>query len=487
MHDSKFPLALSFDDVLVIPRHSKVLPKSANVQTRLTHKLKLNIPILSAAMDTVTESQMAIRMAQEGGLGVIHRNMPKDKQALEIRRVKKSEGGVIRDPITLNPDHTVQDAVNLMIKNKISGIPITQGEKLVGILTNRDLQFERDMKKKVKELMTTKLVTIKEGMGLEDAKDLLHRHRIEKLLVVDKNGNLKGLLTIRDIKKATEFPLAVKDDEGRLCVGAAVGTSEEHFDRAKALVDAGVDVLVVDTAHGHAQSVLDSVSKFRKLYPKINLIAGNIATGEAASALISAGADAVKVGIGPGSICTTRVVAGVGVPQFSALCEVVAVCKKHKIPVIADGGIKYSGDVVKALACGASSVMIGSLLAGTDESPGEEILYQGRTYKTYRGMGSIGAMKGGSADRYFQEEMQESYKLVPEGIEGRVPYKGPVSNTLYQLVGGLKAGMGYLGSVNIDEMHKNAKFVRITHAGLRESHVHDVTITKETPNYQGER
>lgn len=487
--DSKQPpLALAFDDVLLTPRHSTVLPKDVILKTKLTQNLTLHTPIVSAAMDTVTEAKMAIRMAQEGGLGVIHRNMTIEAQVQEVRKVKKSESGIIRDPVTISPAATVQDAIEVMRRYGISGIPVTEKEKLVGILTNRDLQFEKNLKRKVSEVMTPQpLVTAPEGTDLEKAKEILHRHRIEKLLVVDKNGNLKGLITIRDIKKANEFPYACKDKEGRLYVGAAVGTGEKHIERAIALVAAGVDVVVVDTAHGHAQSVLDTVKTIRKKCKQVDLIAGNIATADAAQALIHAGVDAVKVGIGPGSICTTRVVAGIGVPQLSAILDVAAVAHTKNIPVIADGGIKYSGDIVKALAAGASCVMIGGLLAGTDESPGEEILYQGRTYKTYRGMGSVGAMKGGSADRYFQEEMESSFKLVPEGVEGRVPYKGSLSNTIHQLLGGVRAGMGYVGSKTISDLWKNAKFVRITHAGLRESHVHDVTITKENQNYPTER
>ncbi len=484
MKEGQFPQALSFDDVLVLPCQSSVLPKKVELSTRLTRRLTLNIPLLSAAMDTVTEARLAIRMAQEGGIGIIHRNMSLEDQVTEVRAVKKSESGLITDPITISPDQPVSQAIGLMHRHRISGIPVVVGKKLVGIITNRDLQFEKDMTQKVSSVMTKdKLVTAPEGTTIEESKDILHRHRIEKLLVVDREGNLRGLITIRDIKKTLEFPRACKDDQGRLCVGAAIGTGKEHLGRAEGLIKAGADVLVVDTAHGHSDYVTGFVKELKQAFQKIEVVAGNIATGEGAKALIQAGADAVKVGIGPGSICTTRIVAGVGAPQLSAILEVVSETKKAEIPVIADGGIKYSGDIVKALAAGAATVMIGSLFAGTDEAPGEEFLYHGRSYKSYRGMGSIGAMRDGSADRYFQQELGSGFKLVPEGVEGMVPYKGPLSTTIEQLMGGLRAGMGYLGAQDIKELQKRAKFIRITELGLRESHVHDVTVTKETPNY----
>ena len=482
--EHKITDALSFDDVLLEPGHSHVLPRDIDLKSRLTQGLQLHIPVLSAAMDTVTESKMAIRMAQHGGMGVIHRNLPIERQVEEVRKVKKSESGMIGDPITIDPEQTVAGAIDLMRRHQISGIPVTVGKKLVGILTNRDLQFEKDMSQKVSSVMTKdNLVTTHVGTTLEQSKELLHRHRIEKLLVVDEQGHLKGLITIRDIKKASEFPNASKDAHGRLRVAAAVGTGESQMERAQALVAAEVDAVVVDTAHGHSQYVLDFVSKLKGQHAKVWVVAGNVATEDAAKALMDAGADAIKVGIGPGSICTTRIVAGIGIPQFTAITRVAEVCSKRNVPIIADGGIKFSGDLVKALGAGASSVMIGSLFAGTDEAPGEEILYQGRTYKTYRGMGSIGAMKDGSADRYFQSEMGSGYKFVPEGVEGRVPYKGSLSNVIHQLMGGLRAGMGYVGARTIDELHQKARFVRITQAGLRESHVHDVAIVKETPNY----
>ncbi len=484
MTRESFPEALSFDDVLLLPQRSTVLPRDAKLGTHLTKTLKLHIPLLSAAMDTVTESGLAIRMAQEGGLGIIHRNMTVERQMNEVRRVKKAESGLITDPVTIEPDQLVLQAIELMRRYRITGIPVTKGSKLVGILTNRDLQFEKNMNLKVSEVMTKdQLVTAPEGITLEQAREILHKNRIEKLPVVDSQGNLKGLITIRDIKQALEFPSACKDEHGRLRVGAAVGTGSDHVGRAEALVKAGVDVIVVDTAHGHAESVLRFVSEVRKTHKKVQIIAGNVATGEATRALIDAGADAVKVGIGPGSICTTRVVAGIGVPQLSAILESAAEAKKSETPIIADGGIRYSGDVVKALAAGADTAMIGSLFAGTDEAPGEIILYQGRSYKSYRGMGSIGAMRDGSADRYFQQEVEGEYKLVPEGVEGRVPYKGSLSNMIHQLLGGLRSAMGYIGASSISELHARAKFVKQTTAGLRESHVHDVTVTQEAPNY----
>ncbi|HLG20748.1 MAG TPA: IMP dehydrogenase [Bdellovibrionota bacterium] len=487
MSVDRFPQALSFDDVLLLPQRSSVLPKEVDLSSRLTTKLRLNMPLLSAAMDTVTESPLAIRMAQEGGIGVIHRNMPIEQQMNEVRKVKKSESGLINDPITIEPDQLVIQAIELMSRYRISGIPVTKGKKLVGILTNRDLQFEKNMNQKVADVMTREeLVTAPEGITLDDAKDILHQHRIEKLPVVDKDGNLKGLITIRDIKKTLEFPHACKDEHGRLRVAAAVGTGKDHVGRAQAVLKAGADVLVVDTAHGHAESVIGFVKELRKTHREAQIVAGNVGTAEAVKALIDAGADGIKVGIGPGSICTTRIVAGVGVPQLTAVMEAVSEARKHDVPVIADGGIRYSGDVVKALAAGAETVMIGSLFAGTDEAPGEMILYQGRTYKAYRGMGSLGAMRDGSADRYFQQEISSDLKLVPEGVEGRVPYKGSLSVMVHQLLGGLRAGMGYVGARTIPELQKNAKFVRQTGAGLRESHVHDVTVTQEAPNYRSE-
>jgi IMP dehydrogenase len=418
-------------------------------------------------------------------VGIVHRNLPVDRQASEVRAVKKSESGMITDPITIPPDHTVSQAIGLMHRHRISGIPVAEGKKLVGILTNRDLQFEKDMGQKVSSVMTRDLITAPEGTSLEQAKDILHKNRIEKLLITDRDANLKGLITIRDIKKTLEFPNACKDEQGRLRVGAALGTGKEHLGRAEALVKAGADVLVIDTAHGHSEYVLGFVREVRAAFPAVQIVAGNIATAEAAKDLIETGVDAVKVGIGPGSICTTRVVAGIGVPQLTAVLDVAAIARGADIPVIADGGIKYSGDILKALAAGASTVMIGSLFAGTDEAPGEEILYQGRTYKSYRGMGSLGAMRSGSADRYFQGDTESQYKLVPEGVEGRVPYKGSLGTMIHQLLGGVRAGLGYTGSRNIPELHRKAKFVRVSEAGLRESHVHDVTITKESPNYPG--
>lgn len=476
--------ALSFQDVLLVPQHSSVYPRDVGLQTQLSRNIKLNIPLLSAAMDTVTESKMAIRMAQEGGIGIVHRNLTPEQQADEVKKVKKSESGMIKDPITISPDRPVRAAIYLMKKYKISGIPVVEGSKLVGILTNRDLQFEKNLSQPVSAIMTKKLVTTPQGTTLEQAKEKLHQHRIEKLLVVNDKFELKGLITIKDIKKNKQFPLATKDKRGRLLVGAAVGSGKDHLARVESLIEAEADVIVVDTAHGHSQYVIDFVKLIKKNHPDTEIIAGNVATAEACKALIHAGADAVKVGIGPGSICTTRIIAGIGVPQLTAILDVAAEAKKSKVPVIADGGIKFSGDIVKALAGGASTVMMGSLLAGTDESPGEEILYQGRSYKSYRGMGSLGAMRDGSADRYFQDENAIESKLVPEGVEGMVPYKGSLSTTVHQLLGGLRAGMGYLGAKTISDLRKKAKFIRITESGLRESHVHDVTVTKETPNYQ---
>jgi IMP dehydrogenase len=479
--------ALTFDDVLLVPAASAVLPATANTATRLTKSVSLNIPLVSAAMDTVTEAGLAIAVAQLGGIGVVHKNLTVEQQAQEVRRVKKFESGMVVNPITIHPDQTLGDALRIREQNKISGIPVVErgSGKLVGILTNRDMRFETDARRKVSELMTKdRLVTAPENVGRDEAIKLLHEFRIEKLLVVDKDYRCVGLVTVKDIDKAREHPLAAKDEQGRLRVAAATGVGADGIKRAEALLDAGVDVVVVDTAHGHSQGVIDAVNRIKRISNYTQVIAGNIATPDAARALIDAGADAVKVGIGPGSICTTRVVAGVGVPQLTAVMEVAEIARKHGVPVIADGGIKSSGDIAKAIAAGADTVMVGSLLAGTDESPGEVILYQGRTYKDYRGMGSLGAMARGSADRYFQEEVRDNMKLVPEGVEGRVPYKGPVSGVVHQLVGGLKSSMGYTGNATIAAMQKNCTFRRITGAGMRESHVHDVMVTREPPNYR---
>jgi len=488
MLDSEIREGLTFDDVLLLPAHSTVLPKETDLTTLLTPKIRLNIPLLSAAMDTVTEARTAICMAREGGLGIIHKNLTPAEQALEVDQVKKSESGMIVDPITMDPDQKIFEALALMKKYRISGVPITKNGKLVGILTNRDLRFETQLQQPISNVMTKdKLVTVPPGTTLEEAKWHLHQHRIEKLLVVDDNFALKGLITIKDIEKVRKYPNACKDDMGRLRVGAAVGVGGDREERLEALVRAGVDVVIIDTAHGHSQGVIDTVIDCRRQYPELQLIAGNIATAEAARALIKAGVDAVKVGIGPGSICTTRVVAGVGVPQITAIANVAQVTGKAGIPLIADGGIKYSGELPKAVAAGADIIMIGSLFAGTEESPGETILYQGRTYKAYRGMGSLGAMKAGSKDRYFQGDVESDIKLVPEGIEGRVPYRGPLSENIHQLLGGLRAGMGYTGCRTIKELQQKGQFMRITNAGLRESHVHDVAITHEAPNYRVER
>lgn len=484
---SDFPLALTFDDVLLKPAGSDIVPSQADTRTWLTPTIELGIPLISAAMDTVTESGLAIAMAQHGGIGCIHKNMELEAQANEVRRVKKFESGMVINPVTITPEQTLADARALMAAHDISGIPVTEKDgTLVGILTNRDVRFANDFKQPVAELMTRKLVTTTEGISKEEAKRLLHQHRIEKLLVVDVNYRCVGLITVKDIEKSVKYPLAAKDDRGRLRVAAAVGTGKEGMARAEALIAADVDVVVVDTAHGHSKGVIGTVQEIKRLHPNTAVIAGNIATADAAEALIAAGADALKVGIGPGSICTTRMVAGVGVPQLTAIMEVTHLAQKKKIPVIADGGIKFSGDFAKAIAAGASVAMIGSLLAGTEESPGEVILYQGRSYKTYRGMGSVGAMARGSADRYFQAEVTEALKLVPEGVEGRVPFKGSVAGVIHQLVGGLKASMGYTGNATIEQMRSNCQFVRMTGAGLRESHVHDITITKESPNYRVE-
>jgi IMP dehydrogenase len=479
--------AFTFDDVLLVPGESSVLPAQADTRTRLTRSIELGIPLLSAAMDTVTESELAIAMAQLGGMGTIHRNLDIERQAEEVRKVKRFESGMVVNPITITPQARLADALKLMADYRISGIPVTEqpSGRLVGILTNRDVRFADNPEQPVHELMTKdRLVTVREGVDKSEAKRLLHQHRIEKLLVVDDAFRCIGLITVKDIEKAQTFPNACKDEKGRLRVAAATGTGEDGLRRAEALFDAEVDVLVVDTAHGHSLRVVDQIAKVRKLSNYTQVVAGNVATAEAARALIDAGVDAVKVGIGPGSICTTRIVAGVGVPQLTAIMDVAEECSRQGIPVIADGGIKYSGDLAKAIAAGADCAMLGSLFAGTDESPGEVVLYQGRSYKTYRGMGSVGAMARGSADRYFQQEVRDTMKLVPEGVEGRVPYKGSVAAVVHQLVGGLKAAMGYTGCRTIAEMQSRPRFVRITNAGLRESHVHDITITNEAPNYR---
>jgi len=489
----KIEEALTFDDVLLVPAMSNVLPADTQTNTRLTRTVELGIPLLSSAMDTVTESRLAIAMAQAGGIGVIHKNLEPEEQAAEVRKVKKFESGMVVNPVTIDPGATLEDALRIKASHEISGIPVVEKGtgRLVGILTNRDVRFATDPRQPVRDLMTSHtpqkpLVTVKDGVDREEAKRLLHQHRIEKLLVVDDAFRCIGLITVKDIEKAQRFPNACKDEKGRLRVAAATGVSEAGLKRAEALLDAEVDVIVVDTAHGHSAGVIAAVRNIKKLSNYAQVVAGNVATPEGARALIEAGADAVKVGIGPGTICTTRMVAGVGVPQLSAVMEVAQVCRQRGIPVIADGGIKYSGDLAKAIAGGADCVMIGSLFAGTDESPGEVFLYQGRSYKAYRGMGSIGAMARGSADRYFQQEISDRLKLVPEGIEGQVPYKGPVANVIHQLVGGLRASMGYTGNRTIAEMQKNCAFRRVTGAGLREGHVHDVIITREAPNYRPE-
>jgi IMP dehydrogenase len=478
---------LTFDDVLLVPGKSEVLPHEAALQTQLTPKIKLNIPLMSAGMDTVTESRLAIAIAREGGIGIIHKNMTIDDQAMYVDKVKRSEHGVITDPFFLHPDRPLSEALSLMEKFRISGVPIVVEGKLVGIITNRDLRFETDFTRVISDVMTKdNLVTAPEGTNLKQAEKILQKHKVEKLPIVDSVGNLRGLITIKDIEKAIQYPQSAKDSQGRLLAGAAVGVTNDTLDRVGALVDVRVDVITIDTAHGHSVGVLEMVRKVKEKYPDIELIAGNVATAEATRALIEAGADSVKVGIGPGSICTTRVVAGIGVPQITAVMDCAEEAAKHGIPVIADGGVKYSGDVTKALAAGANVVMIGSLFAGTEESPGETVIYKGRSFKSYRGMGSIGAMEKGSKDRYFQEGT-DARKLVPEGIEGIVPYRGTLADIVYQLIGGLRSGMGYCGTRTISELQKNTQFIKITAASLRESHPHDITITKEAPNYSVER
>jgi IMP dehydrogenase len=483
MHD-KIEYAYTFDDLLLVPQASEVLPSEVNLTTRLTRDIILNIPLISAAMDTVTEHRAAIAMAREGGLGIIHKNMTIDEQVLQVKKVKKSESGMIVDPITVAEEQTVGEVKEIMQNYRISGVPVLKGKKLIGIVTNRDLRFVSDLDLRVKEVMTSKnLVTARVGITLEQSKALLHEHRIEKLLVVNDHGELQGLITIKDLEKIRKYPLAAKDSLGRLRVGAAIGVGSSLADVEK-LIRAEVDVFVLDSAHGHSKNILTKLRAIKDAFPETQIIAGNIATAEAAAALIKAGADCVKVGVGPGSICTTRVVAGVGVPQLTAIANCKKEAAKRDIPVIGDGGIKHSGDITKAIGIGADVIMIGSLFAGCDETPGETFLYQGRTYKGYRGMGSLGAMKKGSSERYFQDDVEAPGKLVPEGIEGKVPYRGPISDTIYQLIGGLRSGMGYLGAKDIGELQKKAKFVRISPAGLKESHVHDVIITKEAPNYR---
>ncbi|MCH2190317.1 MAG: IMP dehydrogenase [Gammaproteobacteria bacterium] len=482
----KIKQALTFDDVLLTPARSSVLPRDVELSTQLTKKIRLGIPLLSAAMDTVTESRMAICLAQEGGLSIIHKNMPPELQARHVSRVKKFEAGVISDPITVGPDVSIGDVIKLTNQKRISGVPVVNGDQVVGIVTSRDLRFETRLDEPVSSAMTPqeKLVTVKEGATKDEILSLLHRNRIEKLLVVDDKFGLKGMVTVKDIQKSTDHPNACKDSNGRLRVGAAVGTGADTDERAALLVEAGVDVIVVDTAHGHSEGVLNAVTRLKKAHPEVQIIGGNIATAQAALDLVAAGADAVKVGIGPGSICTTRMVAGVGVPQITAVYDVAQALKGTDVPLIADGGLRFSGDIAKAIAAGANCVMVGGLLAGTDEAPGEIELYQGRSYKSYRGMGSIGAMEQGSKDRYFQSDESEAQKLVPEGIEGRVPYKGPATHIIHQLMGGVRSSMGYTGNATLAEMRTNCEFVKITNAGVTESHVHDVTITKEAPNYR---
>ncbi|MFC1837520.1 IMP dehydrogenase [Thermodesulfobacteriota bacterium] len=485
MHSDVIEPAYTFDDLLLVPASSNVVPSEVDISTLLTRNIILNIPLVSAAMDTVTEYRTAITMAREGGIGIIHKNMPIDEQAKQVEKVKKSESGMIIDPVTVTEDQRVSDVQSMMASYKISGVPVLRGKKLAGIVTNRDLRFVTDATLKVKDVMTSKnLVTAKVGITLEESKALLHEHRIEKLLVVDDEGNLKGLITIKDIEKIKKYPNSAKDDKGRLLVGAALGIGTDYISHADKLIKSGVDVVVLDSAHGHSINVVKAVDNLTKTYPGLEVIAGNVATEDGTEALIKAGASAVKIGVGPGSICTTRIVAGVGVPQLTAIKNCSRVAQKKNIPLIADGGIKFSGDMTKAIGIGAHSIMIGSLFAGAAETPGETFLYQGRAYKGYRGMGSLGAMRDGSGDRYFQEGVDSPSKLVPEGIEGKVPFRGPLSDMIFQLVGGLRSGMGYVGASNIEELRQKAKFVRITAAGLKESHVHDVIITKEAPNYR---
>ncbi|UCD89093.1 MAG: IMP dehydrogenase [Desulfobacterales bacterium] len=477
--------AFSFDDVLILPNYSDILPRDVNVSTKLTKNLTLNIPIVSAAMDTVTEARTSISMAREGGIGFIHRNMSVKSQALEVDKVKKSESGMIIDPVTIHPDQLVQEVLKLMEEYRISGVPVTKGDQLVGIVTNRDLRFETDLEKKVSEVMTKdNLITVSEGISLEDSKALLHKHRIEKLLVVDKKDRLVGLVTIKDIEKIKKYPNSCKDKMGRLRVGAAVGVGPDMEERTETLLNAGADVILIDTSHGHSKNVIDAVKIIKGTFDDVELIAGNVGTAKGAEDLIKAGVDGVKIGIGPGSICTTRIVAGVGVPQITAIMNCRSIASKTGVPLIADGGIKFSGDITKALGAGAHVVMIGGLLAGTEESPGELVIYQGRSYKVYRGMGSIEAMQKGSKDRYYHDDIDDGDKLVPEGIVGRVPYRGSLSGNIFQLIGGLKAGMGYVGCRTLEELREKARFIKISAAGMRESHVHDVIITKEAPNYR---
>ena len=480
--------ALTFDDVLLVPAHSTVLPRDVSLATRITRNVQLNLPMVSAAMDTVTEARLAIALAQEGGLGIVHKNLTPEQQALEVHKVKRHESGILKDPITVPPTMTVGEVIELQQKNRFSGVPVVDNGKVVGIVTNRDTRFETKLDQPVSAIMTPqeRLVTVREGASLEDARELLRVHRLERVLVLDDNGEMRGLITVKDMQKSTEHPLAAKDSLGRLRVGAALGVGPGTEERAERLAEAGVDVLVVDTAHGHSQGVLDRVRWVKQTFPHIDVVGGNIATGDAARALVDAGVDGVKVGIGPGSICTTRIVAGVGVPQVTAIDNVARTLAGTGVPLIADGGIRYSGDIAKAIAAGADVVMLGGLFAGTEESPGETVLFQGRSYKAYRGMGSLGAMEKGAADRYFQEATANIDKLVPEGIEGRVPYKGPVTAVVHQLAGGLRASMGYLGCESIRAVHERAEFVQITSAGIRESHVHDVQITKEAPNYRAD-
>jgi len=485
--ESRIREGLTFDDVLLVPAGSEVLPRDVDLRTKLTESIALHVPLVSAAMDTVTEHETAICLARAGGIGIVHRNMTIARQAAEVDKVKRSESGMIVDPITMAPQQRIYEALEVMQRYRISGVPITRDGKAVGILTNRDLRFVKDTTAEISTVMTKEnLVTVPPGTTLETARELLHKHRIEKLLVVDASGDLRGLITIKDIEKSERFPLASKDERGRLRCGAAVGVGPDHLDRAQALLDAGVDAVVVDTAHGHSTSVLETVARLRRTFRDLPIIGGNVATAEGTEALIKAGASAVKVGVGPGSICTTRIVAGVGVPQLTAILDAVGVAQRHGVPVVSDGGIKFSGDLTKALAAGAGAVMIGSLFAGTDEAPGEVVLYQGRSYKVYRGMGSLGAMSDGSRDRYFQGDVEEAEKLVPEGIEGRVPYRGSLQSSIHQLLGGLRSGMGYCGAANLAELRQKARFIRISNAGLQESHVHDVIITKEAPNYRVE-